>query len=192
MVGNDIICKVDKKGLIVAVHNNAKDCEIILAINITIYYAHSLEANAKTDLKKIAKRIKKSIETHWNSGNWTVDCCKLKFQANVKYSNTTDVSQVKGDNKIAISTDPNQRDYVMGDRRGYWSADNRQGSDWDFAHEAGHLMNLPDDYSYDTGVVNPGHEGHMMGEWGGAVSQHEIDDIVSLNNVKCKCDRRKK
>ena len=160
-----------------------------MAINITIYYAHSLEANANTNLKKIARRIKKSIETHWNKGNWRVGCCKLIFQANVKYANTTDVSQVRGDNIIAISTDPNHRSFVIGNRTGYWSADNRPGSDWKFAHEAGHLMNLLDDYSLDTGRVNPGHNGHMMGEWRGVVTQHEIDDIVRINNVNCKCDR---
>ena len=129
---------------------------------------------------------------HWNKGNWTVDCCKLRIQANVKYSTTTDVTKVKGDNKIAISTDPNLRDYVLGDRMGYWSADNRKGSDWDFAHEAGHLMNLRDDYSYETDKVYPGHEGHMMGEWGGSVNQHEINDLIKINNIKCKCERRRK
>jgi hypothetical protein len=189
MVNNDTISKNDNKGLIVAVHNNSERCEIILAINITIYYAHSLEANAKTNLKRIAGRIKKSIETHWNRGNWRVDCCKLIFQANVKYANTTDASQVRGDNIIAISTDPNHISFVIGDRTGYWSADNLPGTDWRFAHEAGHLMKLPDDYSHDTGRVNPGHSNHMMGEWGGVVAQHEIDDIVRINNVNCICNR---
>ena len=188
-VNNDTINKIDSNGNIVAIHNNAINCEIILAINIMIYYAHNLEAEAKTDLSKIAERIKKSIETHWNVVEWRVDCCTLKFQANVKFSNTIDVSKVKGDNLIAISTDPNLLSYVIGNRRGYWHADNRPGSDWSFAHEAGHLMNLPDDYDYDTGMVNPGHEGHMMGQQGGAVTQHEINDIVRINNVRCRCDR---
>ena len=44
-------------------------------------------------------------------------------------------------------------------------------------HEAGHLMGLQDDYKRGEGP-NPGHEGHVMAVWGGAVDQHEINDIV--------------
>ena len=54
-------------------------------------------------------------------------------------------------------------------------------------------MGLPDDYQdridsdgVTTSVPNEGHEGHMMGEYGGSVNQHEIDDI--LQKIKCPCD----
>ena len=54
-------------------------------------------------------------------------------------------------------------------------------------------MGLPDDYQDDTNsdgtvtsVPNAGHKGHMMGEYGGSVNQHEIDAI--LKNIECPCD----
>ena len=62
------------------------------------------------------------------------------------------------------------------------------GDTWAATHEAGHLFNLPDDYR-DNGqgisVPNPGHVGHMMGQYGGLVVQHEINDI--LHNNRCGC-----
>lgn len=55
------------------------------------------------------------------------------------------------------------------------------------------IMGLPDDYQdvtnsdgTVTSVPNAGHEGHMMGEYGGSVNQHEIDAIKK--NSECPCD----
>lgn len=102
-----------------------------------------------------------------------------------------------------MSTDPNQIDNAelrnsnLSKCKGYWSADNRPGSDWDFAHEAGHLMCLDDDYIrigvYDSNGIEitkpkPTHEGHMMAEWGGAVNRDEIDTLVRQHKLKCPCD----
>ena len=68
--------------------------------------------------------------------------------------------------------------------RGIWTADNRPGSDWRYAHEAGHLMGLDDDYT-DANGPNPGHGGHMMAEDGGVVDVHEVMDIIRKNNIRC-------
>jgi hypothetical protein len=64
---------------------------------------------------------------------------------------------------------------------GRWSS---YGTDWTAAHESGHFFGLPDDHSGAAGP-NPGHAGHMMGEYGAPVNQHEIDDI--LRKLKCQC-----
>lgn len=96
---------------------------------------------------------------------------------------------IEDDNLIAISTDPNLRSTVNGDNRGYWNADNRPEADWQYAHEAGHLMGLDDDYVDDpnTGrsVPNPGHEHHMMAEDQGTVVWHEVEGILRANNINC-------
>ena len=50
-------------------------------------------------------------------------------------------------------------------------------------------MGLDDDYSDsesgDVSIPHSGHEGHMMGEWNGEVSQHEVEDIMRVNNISC-------
>ena len=55
------------------------------------------------------------------------------------------------DNLVAITTDSRHRSYVINMNRGVWTADNIPGSDWRYAHEAGHLMGLGDDYTDENG-----------------------------------------
>lgn len=109
----------------------------------------------------------------------------------MNYKNQVGVRGIVDDNVIAITTDSNHRSYVngVGGNSGYWNADNVPGSDWQYAHEAGHLMGLDDDYTDDpiTGesIPNPGHRSHMMGGYRGAVHRHEVEDLLRANNVKC-------
>jgi RHS repeat-associated protein len=182
--GNNALNRYDIDGRAVRIVQNGR--EITVTVNITIYYAHRLELNARTDLSRIARRIKKQIEDKWNAQTWQYGCCTVKFKANVKYRNQVGKNGITDDNLIAISTDPKLRSevYGIGGNTGYWNADNRPGSDWRYAHEAGHLMGLDDDYT-DVGGPNPGHAGHMMGEDRGVVVQHEVDDIMRANNVRC-------
>ena len=76
------------------------------------------------------------------------------------------------------------------DSGGTW---NQQSKDSVYAHEAGHLMGLPDDYTETTvsgrrvTTPKPTHEGHIMAEYGGGVAKHEVADIV-----KGKCPKKKK
>lgn len=82
--------------------------------------------------------------------------------------------------------------YGVGGREGEWGL---QASEWTYAHEAGHLMGLPDDYE-DT--IRPDgtlyskpkdkHKNHMMAEHGGDVQQHEIDSIIK--NTPCPCNEK--
>ena len=182
--GNNPVSRYDADGRAVRIEKNGR--VITVTVNITIYYAHRLESNARTDLARIARRIKKQIEERWNAQTWRYGCCTVKFKANVNYRNQVGKSGIVDDNLIAISTDPNLRSvvYGVGGNTGYWNADNRQGSDWQYAHEAGHLMGLGDDYT-DAQGPNQGHDGHMMAEDKGIVVQHEVDDIMRANNIRC-------
>ena len=185
--GNNPVSRFDVDGRKVQITQSGN--EITVTLNITIYYANRLELNARTDLERIARRIKKQIEEKWNSQTWQCGCRTVRFRANVKYRNQVGANGIEDDNLIAISTDPNLRSTVNGDNRGNWNADNKPGTDWKFAHEAGHLMGLDDDYTDDPvsgrSVPHQGHGGHMMGEWGGSVNQHEVEDLLRANNVRC-------
>lgn len=182
--GNNPIGLYDADGC--AVRISQANRVITVTLNITIYYANRIELNARTDLARIARRIKKQIEDNWNAQSWRYGCCTVRFVANVKHKNQVGPNGITDDNLIAITTDANHRSYVdgVGGNTGYWTADNRPGSDWRYAHEAGHLMGLRDDYT-DAGGPNPGHENHMMGRRGKPVHQHEVEDLLRANNVRC-------
>ena len=182
--GNNAINWYDVDGRTARIEQNGR--EITVTVNITIYYANRIELNAQTDLARIARRIKTQIEEKWNAQAWRYGCCTVKFRANVNYRNQVGRDGIDDDNLIAITTDSRHRSYVIGvgGNNGYWSADNVPGSDWQYAHEAGHLMGLGDDNTDATGP-NQGHRGHMMAERQGIVVQHEVDDIMRRNNVRC-------
>jgi len=192
---NDGVNKWDYLGEHVDIVQGKDACDMIFRLNITIYYANNIEKRARTNLKDIARRIKQSIESLWNIDEWMVGCCYISFEANVATSNEIDPSKVSGDNKIAITSDAKLRRSVNDDNSsGTWSADNRSGSDWAFAHEAGHLMGLPDDYhevilsnGSTITMPNAGHAGHMMAQHGGAANQHEVEDIIHHNSASCPC-----
>ena len=193
--GNNACGSIDSDGRKVRFYQTGRT--IVGTLNITIYYAHELESRAGTDLARIARRIKKSIENEWNAQRWTNGCCRVRFVAKVNYKCQVGSRGLVDDNLIAISTDSKLRSYVngVGGSTGYWIADNIPGSDWRYAHEAGHLMGLDDDY-----VDNPvsklseakvGHENHMMGAWRKPVAKHEVDDVLRINNVRCKTGNRR-
>ena len=158
--------------------------QITVILNITIYYANNIEKRANTDLDIIARRIKNQIESQWNHQTLRYQCCTVSFRANVTTSRQVGSQGLTNDNLVAITTDANHCSYVIGMNRGVWAADNIRGSDWTFAHEAGHLMGLDDDYTDENGP-NPGHEGHMMAVRRGIVNEHEVMDIIRKNNIRC-------
>ncbi|MDR6856847.1 RHS repeat-associated core domain-containing protein [Variovorax guangxiensis] len=64
---------------------------------------------------------------------------------------------------------------------GVWQTDIPSLNSWEAAHEAGHLMGLPDRYS-GAGTPNPGWNGNLMGEaYGRNLRQSEMADIIRLN-----------
>jgi hypothetical protein len=171
---------VDPSGLKARVSVDEKNCTITVTVNIGIYGAKSSDT--------LAKKIKNSIESRWNGNTTKKGCkdsdpgnCNVVVSANVKYyKDAKHWWSVKEDNQIKF-TGETDRSWVggVGGTYGRWEHD----EDWAYAHEAGHLMGLWDDYSWITGQPNKGHEGHMMGQYGGTVVQHEIDGI--LQGKKC-------
>ena len=184
---NNPVVNVDMNGEKIRVEQSGTQITVVL--NITIYYANNIEKRANTDLDRIARRIKNQIESRWNSQTWHYQCCTVSFRANVTTSRQVGSQGLTNDNLIAITTDAKHRSYVINMNRGIWAADNKSGSDWNFAHEAGHLMGLDDDYVDDprTGrsIPNPGHGGHMMGEFLGVVNEHEVLEVIRRNNISC-------
>jgi hypothetical protein len=129
------------------------------------------------------------INNNWNRNNnyFHFGRCKIVFHITV----TADPFH----NKRAQATPAQNYVYVrprgfrswtsrVGGTQGEWAVDDR----WPAAHESGHVFGLDDDYHDVQGfgsVPNSGHGGHMMGDVGGHVVQHEINDLLHFN--KCKC-----
>lgn len=168
---------VDPDGRKARVTVDEQTCTITVTINIGIYGDKASDA--------LAQKIKKSIESRWNGNNTKRGCkdsdpgsCKVAVVANVKYyKDAKHWPDVHEDNQVKF-TGKTKRSWVFGNW-GHWE----DWEDWAFAHEAGHLMGLWDDYSWISGKPNKGHAGHMMGEYGGVVVQHEVDSI--LQGKKC-------
>ena len=74
--GNNPIGLYDADGC--AVRISQANRVITVTLNITIYYANRIELNARTDLARIARRIKKQIEDNWNAQTWRYGCCTVK------------------------------------------------------------------------------------------------------------------
>lgn len=177
MVGNDAVNRVDVLGKYARVKCNGDNIIVELLIEIS----PKSGSWGSTDRYALAKRIEDSISKNWNTpGGWSVPpCCKLSVAVSV---DTRLKPSGEADNTISITDDLTHRDYVQGGNRGMWGSGS---SDWTYAHEAGHLMGLPDEYDDRTdasgntvSIPRPGHEGDMMAEYGGTVDQGAIDGLV--------------
>jgi RHS repeat-associated protein len=154
----------DPSGRFVQYEVDKAKCTVKLILNISLRPDPSVEN--KLDGPQIVKRVKESIEKEWNNPNgaWTCAKCKVTFVANVewvpyKYKQGRQgrevTNQAVGDNNIVINNLPPKK--FRSETRipplknwqrtfGEWSA---QDSDWVYAHEAGHLMNVIDEYTDD-------------------------------------------
>jgi hypothetical protein len=142
----------------------------------------------KVNWDELAKKIKNGIEKNWNNPSHKIDGCILKFKANV----TTDTSggaTHTGDNTAEINDEPTPpyRNSTTGGTSGNWS---QNSSEWSYAHEAGHLGGLHDDYDPTTGKPLDGHEDHMMGARNKPPADHEYRDLLKANKVECPCECR--
>ncbi len=189
--------RVDPDGHKARVTVDESNCSIVVTINIGIYGPRATEA--------VAGRIKRSIESHWagfstKKGCGKSDCggCGVVVAANVKYyKDAKHWPDVPEDNQIKIRE--KRRSWTAGSW-GHWS-DNPLSPDWSYAHEAGHLMGLGDDY-YDNifgqlflfekpkSTPFKGHEGHMMAEPWGDPAQHEVDSIIQGAKCPEKCCKK--
>lgn len=183
---NDPINSTDMLGLRVDTSTDASACTITLTLNITVYAQNKSESE-KLNLHTAAERIQRQIESAWNG--FKSGCCDVNVIANVSADlDSTTWWGVHDDNEISLTSNPRYRSWVWATGNGgHWSA-----TDPDpvvFAHEAGHLMGLPDDYKDNKdgiSIANKGHEDHLMGT-GDHVDQHEINDILDKQKVKCPC-----
>jgi hypothetical protein len=131
-----------------------------------------------------AEQIASEIEGAWNGKTYTDAETGTEYNVEViaEVNVVESKKAAKAPNRIEIDSSidnnspvPTERSHVF--RRGRRTDVGRWSGPEVAAHEAGHLMGLADDYLEGQGPL-PGHEGHMMGEWGGAVDQHEIHDVV--------------
>ncbi len=185
---NSALQAVDPFGQKARVSVDPQSCTITVTLNIGIYGAAASSALAST--------IQRCINSHWNGHATRKGCgecdpgnCRVAVEAHVKYyPDAKHWFHVPEDNQIKF-TGKTKRSWVSwpGASWGHWEDDTVTSENrdpcWVSAHEAGHLMGLPDTYSYWTGKPKKGHEGHMMGEYGGTAQQREIDGI--LGGEKC-------
>jgi RHS repeat-associated protein len=173
------------------------DCTIYAHLFITLYARWKDLQLSQDEINAVAVRVEKSIEKHWNNGHSYFDGCHVEFKAKVdaQYIRQSD-GRPPGDNVIKLrNQSPNFVDFVRNGHNGEW---NRQSDDWVYAHEAGHLMGLAD--TYDSNWYNifasrktwplAGHEGEMMAEVDGEVSEQEMQAVMKINNIKCSCKCR--
>lgn len=185
---------VDPSGTVIQVDYDKATCTIKIVIRITIY-AQDNETKKTLNWNQLESRIENSINNSWNTpGGWEVGLCKITIEAVVTVDrNSTTYWGAVGDNEIEINDDPNRKNdnFVQNYNSGEWS---QQANDWSYAHEAGHLMNLDDDYTSNglSGSARrttpiPGTEGRMMSTFGGKVHQSEVEKVVKANKLKCPC-----
>ena len=191
-VNNNPMNYVDSNGKYLRVSAENSTCTLVLTLNITIY-AQDEDTKLKMKWTYLELTIKDAIESYWNAGNWTLGFCSIKFEANIKSDKiSTTYVGADDDNEIQITTEKGYRSYVtFSDSGGTWAQDDNP---WVFAHEAGHLMGLGDDYTdkwvtatQKSSVPDPGHSGHMMAEYGAQVQEHEVKQILNVWKVKCPC-----
>lgn len=95
-------------------------------------------------------------------------------------------------NSVALVSNPpgNQppASYVAGGNTGTWYQPGQGSPAWEAAHEAGHLMLLPDQYTATvtngqrTTTPNPGFATNIMGAYGQTgVTQQDIDNVITAN-----------
>ncbi len=192
------VASTDADGRKANVSVNSSSCTISVTVNIGIYGEKASHG--------MAAQVKSAIEGKWNGHDTKQGCtgdgegCKVRVIANVKYyPNAKHWISVPEDNQIKFDGETNRSWVSSGLLRtwsyGHWDEQPR-GGDGTFAHEAGHLMGLPDDYKDDPGtgysVANPGHENHLMANSSKPVAQHEVDSILQGKKCPESCCKKEK
>ena len=195
--------------------NKMEDRKVIVQLNLLFY---PTEEGMKGGLdqkfikESISPKVKEAIETYWHKENVIVDGKRFSFEVKVNVEvykdkesalkasySRSDLHDVVG---LTIPESGYHRSYVDGSRNA--SSTRSIGSIWDlypdhdhgnpgriYAHEAGHLMGLSDDYyhldrketdrdiSYKESLS---HKDHLMGG-GSTIHPHEVQDIIINNNI---------
>lgn len=189
-----------------------KECNITITLKIEIYGEGADEY--------LVEQIQSEIEHVWGTnlvgGNWYIDCkekdktcprlkpgCKIIFNITVKKRNATDTPR-SGFHQVNVSNDTSadgQGSYSTatittpngGTGTGNWDNNENPGT---YAHEAGHLMGLPDLYiegkdengKRQTKPRIPEYDDHIMANVTGWPTANNISEIVNSGGVYCPCD----
>jgi hypothetical protein len=197
-VGNNPVNTFDPMGL--KARFNIQGCTITITLDIVLY-PQNKRVERYIDWDWLLPRVKNSIERHWSGKS--VDGCYVNVAASVRADRkSTTFLGAKGDNEIqVVNREGRFRSYVIISpfNMGTW---NQNAMSWSYAHEAGHLMGLDDNYHdvrpwYDfwseaRTAPDAGHEGEMMAEFGGRVSYWELRELLKKNKVECPCECTKK
>jgi RHS repeat-associated protein len=191
-----------------------KPPHVVVHLNLVLYPTEDARRQGidkKSIERSVAPVIKRSIEQAWHKSEISFDKTKFSFDVEVTTSVYEDVdtaykaaSARTDDHDVVALTKP------MPDAEGpdagnpeYRSTSNEwavnPSRSTTFAHEAGHLMGLSDDYFEEKGRLNPRgedlpdhptaegqwkHFGHIMGpSFHRSVAPHEIVDIIINNSI---------
>ena len=155
--------------------------------------------------KAVARNIRKGIlgcSPGKVGGYSLLGCCKVSTKAKVRVRRKGKGPR-PGYNQIEVTNEADFRSYVNGGRdSGKWSSTE---SGEVYAHEAGHLLGLDDQYDDRTdadgntvSVTRPGHEMDKMGAKGGklgigSAARGSLDTLLLSKGARCnpaRCCRR--
>jgi len=156
------ISYIDPYGLYAIVHVSGK--------NVTITIPIDYQGPGVTP--EVIQKFNEGIQNLWSGkfGDYVVTTRVTQPAANCPSSNKNTI-QVPTGNSRAFTN-------AVGGNMGTWPAE-RPG--WTAAHESGHLMGLPDQYSLSTGLPNAGYEHDIMAIQGGLPTATDIANIIRAN-----------
>jgi hypothetical protein len=160
---------------------------------------YRLEISGDGASRAVARNIRKGIAScspATTGGYSLAGCCKVVMRAKVRVRRRNRGPR-PGHNQIEITTDPAFVSEVTGDSGKWYSGEPAEV----FAHEAGHLLGLGDEYVEGvdangdrTTRANPGHEMDKMGGSGGkfgmgAAARATLDALLVRKGATCDINR---
>ena len=182
---------------------NKREKTITVQVDIVFYMSNPGHIGRKT-IDNLTKQLVSAIDKEWNSRNWTYEYEGEKYSVNFDFSYWFD-NKVHTSNDFKFDKKNNKKNYielsarsayqydkmsgksiykhrskVYGENTGLWYHDTKAA-----AHEAGHLLGLPDRYHEDDQAASgysadSGWQGTIMAEPGslGHVTQKDINDVL--------------